>query len=331
MEFGITLKGDFPSRRIVSLTRQAEAAGFTYGWVYDSHVLWQDAYIQLALMAQNTKRMRLGTCVTNPRVRSLDVTASSLATLNRLSRNRMVLGMGRGDSSRRVMGKKPTTIAVLKQAALDIRGLVTGETVEVDGHPTRLEWAQGDLPIWLAGYGPKVCHAIGEVADGIILQFADPHLIEWCLGFVREGAAAAGRDFSRIEVMSCAPVWVGENLAHAREQVKWFPAMVGNHVADLVQRYSDKELPPELTAYITDHKSYDYRYHAVKGADHLDFVSDEVVDRFCIVGTEDAHVEKLRHLQRIGVTQFNIYLMCGDEELTLLKYGSKIVPALQSG
>ena len=330
MDFGFTLKGNFTPERTVALTRQAEAAGFTYGWLFDSHVLWQDAYIQLSLMAQNTRRMRLGTCVTNPRVRTLDVTASALATLNRVSGNRMVLGMGRGDSSRRVMGKKPTTVAVLKQAALDIRDLAAGREVVLDGHPTVLEWAGAELPIWLAGYGPKVCRAIGEVADGIILQFADPFLISWCLGFVKEGAEAAGRDFSGIQVMAAAPVWVSQDLDFCRRQVRWFPAMVGNHVADMVMRTDPSQLPTELTAYIEHRKGYDYRQHGEQGADHLEFVSDEITDRFSIVGPPEAHVAKLLHLKRIGVTQFNLYLMCGEEELTLRQYERDVLPKVLS-
>ena len=331
MDFGITLKGDFPPERTIALTRQAEAAGFTHGWVFDSHVLWQDAYVQLTTMAVHTSRMRLGTCVTNPRVRSLDVTASALASLNRITGNRMVLGIGRGDSSRRVMGKKPTTVAYLKQASLEIRDLAAGKEVSLDGHPTRIEWASGELPLWLAGYGPKVCRAIGEVADGIILQFADPFLIQWCLGFVKEGAQAAGRDFSKFQVMAAAPVWVSGDMDFCRRQVRWFPAMVGNHVADMVARYDASELPSELTAYIEGRKGYDYRLHGEQGADHLEFVTDEVVDRFTVIGPPQAHVAKLLHLKRIGVTQFNIYLMCGEEESVLSQYQREIMPIVKRG
>src|SRR2546421_5690730 len=107
MQFGITLKPDISVERIVGLTKQAEAAGFKYGWMFDSHVLWKEPYPLLTLMAANTKRMRLGTCVTNPATRDLTVTASLFATLNLISGGRMELGIGRGDSSRRVLGKKP--------------------------------------------------------------------------------------------------------------------------------------------------------------------------------------------------------------------------------
>src|SRR5215471_1947031 len=133
LEFAITFKPDMTPERIVNLTRQAEAAGFTAGWVFDSHVIWQEPYPLLTLMAANTKRMRLGTCVTNPAVRDPTVTASLLATLNRISDGRMDLGIGRGDSSRRVMGKKPTTMERLEETVNLIRDLTSGKQVTYEG------------------------------------------------------------------------------------------------------------------------------------------------------------------------------------------------------
>lgn len=330
MEFAITLKLDMPPTRTVALTRQAEAAGFRYGWVFDSHVLWQDPYPLLTLMAASTERMRLGTCVTNPAVRDITVTASTLATLNLISGGRMDLGIGRGDSSRRVLGKRPTTLADLEEAALKIRALATGQEVEHDGQPVRLPWASpaAPMPIWVAAYGPKALRLTGRIADGVILQFADPHLIRWSLGFVHEGARESGRDPASIRVMAAAPVWVSDDLPAARERVRWFPALVSNHVVDLLARYDQAELPPELTAYVRGRTGYDYQKHAEVGSSNAAFVSDEVVDRFCIVGPPEEQRRRLAELAAIGVDQFNIYLMNGDEEQCLELYGSEVVPAL---
>jgi probable F420-dependent oxidoreductase len=327
MQFGITLKPDIPVERIVSLTRQAEAAGFAYGWIFDSHVLWKEPYPLLTLMATNTERMRLGTCVTNPATRDLTVTASLFATLNLISGGRMVLGIGRGDSSRRVLGKKPVSWSQLEAAVKEFRDLTSGREVQHDGQPTRLTWAKNSPPAWIAGYGPKVLHMAGRVADGIILQFADPALISWCMGFVKEGARAVGRDAARIEVMSAAPVWVSDDLSIARERVRWFPALVSNHVMDLIRQYKPEDLPPALTSYVEDRGHYDYQHHCEVESDNADFVSDEVVDRFCVLGNTEAHRKKLRELAAAGVTQFNIYLMCGDEEDTLKIYQRNILPA----
>jgi probable F420-dependent oxidoreductase len=328
MNFGITLKPDMEPGRIVSLTRQAEAAGFRYGWVFDSHVLWLEPYPLLTLMATNTTSMRLGTCVTNPAVRDPTVTASALATLDLISGGRMQLGIGRGDSSQRVLGRKPTTLASLERAVHTIKDLTAGRAVEYDGETIRFTWAKGELPVWIAGYGPKALQLTGRIADGVILQFADPHLIAWCLGFVREGAQAAGRDPASIQVMAAAPAYVSGDLAAAREHVRWFPALVSNHVMDLIARYDASELPPELIGYIRDRSGYDYHHHAEVGSDNAQFVTDEVVDRFCVVGPPEEHVRRLRELAAIGVHQFNVYLMSGDEEATLEVYGHAIVPEL---
>src|ERR1700731_1761917 len=155
MQFGITLKPDISVERIVGLTRQAEAAGFQYGWLFDSHVLWMDPYPFLTLMAANTQRIRLGTLVTNPAVRDLTVTSSLFATLNLISGGRMELGIGRGDSSRRVLGKKPVSWSQLETAVKIVRDLTSGREVQHDGQPTRISWAKNSPRVWLAGYGPK--------------------------------------------------------------------------------------------------------------------------------------------------------------------------------
>ncbi|MBI3477523.1 MAG: TIGR03842 family LLM class F420-dependent oxidoreductase [Acidobacteria bacterium] len=331
MQFGITIKPDMSVERILSLTRQAEAAGFEYGWIFDSHVLWLDPYPLLTLMATNTKKMRLGTCVTNPATRDITVTSSLFATLNLISGGRMQLGIGRGDSSRRVLGKKPVTSAQLEQSVHDFRALTGANETDYEGRPARLTWANGGVPpVWVAGYGPKVLELAGRVADGVILQFADPDLIAWCMGFVRKGAESVGRDPSKIEVMAAAPVWVSDDLKIGRDHVRWFPALVSNHVVDLVSRYKPEELPSALTSYIRTKEQYDYLHHCEVDSSNADFVSDEVTDRFCLLGPAEAHIEKLRALARVGVTQFNIYLMCGEEEGTLETYKKEVLPKFRA-
>jgi len=332
MKFGFSIKPsqpEMPVDRIVSLTRQAESAGFEYGWVFDSHVLWLEPYPLLTLMAANSKKMKLGTCVTNPATRDLTVTASLFATLDLISGRRMQLGIGRGDSSRRVMGKKPVSWRELEEAVREFRDLTSGREIAHDGQPTRLTWAPGASPVWVAGYGPKVLEMAGRVADGVILQFADVDLIDWCMSFVRAGAKAAGRDMKSIEVMSAAPVWVSDDRKTARDRVRWFPALVSNHVVDLISKYKPEDLPPALTSYVRERGGYDYLHHCEVGSSNAEFVTDDIVDRFCLVGNAEAHRAKLHKLAGVGVTQFNIYLMCGEEEATLETYKKEILPAFR--
>lgn len=329
LEFAITFKGDMSPERTVALTKMAEDAGFKHVWTFDSHVLWKDPYPMLTLLAAHTSKVRLGTLVTNPGVRDWTVTASAFATLNIISGGRMDMGIGRGDSSRRVLGRRPNTLAALRECVEVIRKLVAGEQVEHQGQKVQLKWAHGSLPVWVAGYGPKALAVVGEVGDGAVLQIADPFLIRWFVGVIRESAEQAGRKASDIKIMSAAPVSVSDNLAKARAQVRWFPAMVGNHVADLIERYHQGELPAELTEYIKERRGYDYQEHADKDAEHLDFVTDEVIDRFTIIGPPEAHRRKLEELIEAGVDQFNIYLMSGDEARTLEAYGNEILPSFR--
>jgi probable F420-dependent oxidoreductase len=328
MDFGFTLKPEHDIGRTLDLTRRAEAAGFTYGWLFDSHVLWREPYVLLTLMAQATERLRLGTCVTNPATREPSVTASTLAVLNELSDGRMDLGIGRGDSARRVLGKKPTTMKTLEEAITVIRDLVEGRSVEYEGKELQLPWTgRWTLPVWVAGYGPMAIGMTGRVADGLILQLADVDLIRWFVEQLREAERSAGREPGSVKVQAAAPAHVGPREA-GRERTRWFPALVSNHVVDLVNRYPREQLPEALTGYVRDREGYDYQHHAEVGSSNAAFVGDEVTDRFCVLGEAEEHRARLRELSDAGVDQFNIYLMNGDEEDQLDRYGREVIARL---
>ncbi|MGZ5354661.1 MAG: TIGR03842 family LLM class F420-dependent oxidoreductase [Actinomycetota bacterium] len=327
LSFGVTFMLDPPVSRVVDWAKLAESNGFDYVWAWDSHVLWQDIYPVFTMIATNTERVRIGPCVTNPATRDVTVTASALATLNEISRGRMVMGIGRGDSARRVIGKQPVTVEHLEEACRTIKELAEGREVDLDGTPTRLKWATGTLPVWVAAYGPKALRCAGRVGDGLIMQLADPFIVEWSLQYIREGAEQAGRRFEDIQIMVAAPAYVTDDLEHAREQVRWFPALVSNHIVDLVKRYISTDLPQELTEFIKVRDHYDYADHGRTGAEHADFVTDEVVDRFCLIGPVDRCLSKLRELEAVGVQQFNIYSMVDDPPAVIQRFGADLIPA----
>jgi probable F420-dependent oxidoreductase len=311
----------------VELTRQAEERGFEYAWLFDSHVLWQDVYPLFTLMAAATRRIKIGPCVTNPATRDPTVTASALSTLNDISGGRMVVGMGRGDSAQRVLGRHPVSVEKMEQDCRLIKDLTAGREVMVDGTPVRIKWAGRQVPVWIAGYGPKALRAAGRVADGVIIQLADPAIIRWCLRFVKEGAAEAGRDPDSILIQAAAPTFIAEDIEKAREQVRWFPALVSNHVVDLLKRYDPGDLPRALTDYIKAREHYDYQEHARRGAAHAEFVPDDVVDRFCVIGNVEQCKARVGELVEAGVDQFNLYLMVDRPEEVIEAYGREIIPA----
>ncbi len=333
MDFGLVLQTDPPASRVVSLMKRAERNGFRYGWTFDSAVLWQEPFVIYSQILANTTKLTVGPMVTNPGTRAWEVTASTFATLNDMFGNRTVCGIGRGDSAMRVAGRKPHTLARLGEAVEAVRDLAEGREATVDGSPIRIPWIRnGSLPVWMAAYGPKALALAGRKADGFILQLADPFLTEWMVKAVRRAAADAGRDPDALTVCVAAPAYVGDDLAHARDQCRWFGGMVGNHVADLVARYGEHSgiVPDELTAYIKDRRGYDYSHHGRAGNPDTAFVPDEIVDRFCLLGPAEAHIDKLRLLRGLGVDQFALYAMHDAQEAVIDTYGTRVIPAVDA-
>lgn len=330
MDIGVVLQNDPPAMDVVELAKKAEAAGFSHVWTFDSHVLWQEPFVVYSRILAETSRVVVGPMVTNPGTRDWTVIASQFATLNEMYGNRTVCGIGRGDSALRVLGLQPTTLAQLRESIGVIRGLANGETVTLRGRELRFAWApESRLEMWVAAYGPKALALTGEVGDGYILQLADPDIAEWMIKAVRGAAERAGRDPAAIKFCVAAPAYVGDDLAHQRDQTRWFGGMVGNHVADIVARYgADGAVPQVLTDYIKERQGYDYAEHGRAGNTHTTFVPDDVVDRFCLLGPVDNHLKRLAELRELGVDQFAVYLQHDAKEETLAAYGEHIIPAV---
>jgi probable F420-dependent oxidoreductase len=335
MDFGVVLQCNPPAYRVVELCRQAELYGFSHAWTFDSHLLWEEPYVIYSAILAATRKITVGPMVTNPVTRDWTVTASTYATLNEMYGNRTICGIGRGDSAVRVTNGRPATIAELRTSIEVIRGLANGEEVDYRGSRLRLPWgAASRTPIWVAAYGPKMLQLVGEVADGFILQLADLAIAQWSIEAVRKAAVNAGRDPAEITICVAAPAYVtdgsDQEQAHAYDQCRWFGGMVGNHVADIVARYGadGASVPTELTDYIRDRQGYDYNEHGRAGSTHTAFVPDEIVDRFCLIGTVQSHTEKLNALKALGVDQFSLYLQHDAQDDTLRAYGSKVMPAV---
>ncbi len=330
MDIGVVLQTTPPSSRVVDLAKKAEMFGFSHVWTFDSHILWQEPYVIYSQILAETRNVIVGPMVTNPATRDWTVTASTYATLNEMYGNRTVCGIGRGDSAVRVTNGKPTTLATLRDSIHVIRELGCGRAVEYNGSSIRFPWAsKSELEVWVAAYGPKALALTGEVGDGFILQLADLSIAEWTIKAVRDAAKAAGRDPKNIKICVAAPAYVGDDITHMREQTRWFGGMVGNHVADIVERYGENSaVPKALTDYIKNRQGYDYNEHGRAGNSHTSFVPDEIVDRFCILGNTDEHIRRLTELKELGVDQFAVYLQHDGKEETLEAYGETVIPAI---
>jgi probable F420-dependent oxidoreductase len=330
MDFGVVLQTTPPAAKVIDYAVQAERNGFSHAWTFDSHLLWQEPYVIYSQILAQTHKMIVGPMVTNPATREWSVTASLFATLNEMYGNRTICGIGRGDSAVRTLSGKPSNLATLRESIHVIRELANGRAVEHNGSTIRLPWASASrLDVWVAAYGPKALALTGEVGDGFILQLGDPDIVEWTIAAVRKAAADAGRDPGTVKICVAAPAYVGTDIEHMRDQCRWFGGMVGNHVADIVTRYgADANVPKALTEYIAGRQGYDYNQHGRAGNTHADFVPDEIIDRFCLIGPASYHVERLEQLKALGVDQFAVYLQHDGKEETLRAYGDVIIPAL---
>ena len=331
MTFGVTVLPDPPASRLVELMTLAERNGFEIGWTYDSHVLWQESFPLLTLAIQATTTMRFGHLVTNPGTREPTVLASLYATLHDISGGRMVMGIGRGDSAVRYIGRQPVKVAQFEESLRMIKPFMNGEEVRWNERDLQLKWVRPELPeieMWVAGYGPKALAVAGRVGDGVIIQLADPEIIQWIMSTARAAAEEAGRDPAALKCIVCAPSHVGP-IEEGRDETRWFPAMVSNHVMDLIERYGadGSVIPHALTDFVQARKFYDYDEHSRVGAAHGAFVTDEICDRFSVLGDAAQITAKLRALEAIGVDHFSIYLMTHRQEETLETYGREVIPA----
>jgi probable F420-dependent oxidoreductase len=334
MDFGVVLQCNPPASRVVELSRQAETQGFSHVWTFDSHLLWEEPFVIYSAILAATRKVIVGPMVTNPATRDVTVTASLFATLNEMYGNRTVCGIGRGDSAVRVLNGRPTNLATLRESVHVIRELANGRGVEHEGSTLRFPWGSDSrLDVWVAAYGPLALKLTGEVADGFILQLADPAIVEWTVGAVRRAAADAGRDPDAVTICVAAPAYIGddspESMSHMRDQCRWFGGMVGNHVADLVSRYGDDAaVPKALTDYIAGRQGYDYNQHGRAGNTHADFVPDEIIDRFALIGPVEHQVERLEQMRAMGVDQFALYLQHDAKDTTLTAYGERVIPTV---
>src|SRR6185369_7714634 len=261
LSFGVTVLPDPPAARLVELMQLGERNGFDIGWTYDSHVLWQESFIQLTLAIQATSTMKFGHLVTNPGTRDPTVVASLYATLHDISNGRMVMGIGRGDSAVRYIGRQPVKVAEFERDLAMIKPFMNGEEVLWNEKELQLKWVRPELPeieMWVAGYGPKALAVAGRVGDGVIIQLADPEIIQWIMGTARAAAEEAGRDPDALKCIVCAPSMITDDIAVARDETRWFPAMVSNHVQDLIDRYGTdgSTIPKDLTDYVAARKFY---------------------------------------------------------------------------
>ena len=301
LEYGAGLFPTEPLPQMIHLAKVAEDLGYSHVWVGDSHLIWREAYVNLAAMALNTKRVKLGTGVTNPLTRHPSVVGSAYATLEECAPGRMIVGIGLGDSSVETMGMKPAKLSYFEKTIAQLRELLEGKEVELEsGKIHVLHPCKRKVPIYIAASGPKMLELSGRIADGIIILvgIADDYIAH-AREKISAGAKSAGRKLEDIDLVLWVPCAVSET-AGAKDAVKAHVARVVAHPLPYVLDPREQKVLAEIR------KTYDYYHHMNQTANHAEVIPDWLVDKFAVAGTVVECREQIERLEKAGIQQIAI-------------------------
>ena len=325
--FHVGLIPDRPAREVTALVVDAEELGYATAWVADSQSLFRDAYTVLALAADQTSTIRLGTGVTNPVTRHPAVLACQFATLDELSGGRAEFGIGVGASTVRTLGRKPARLAALEASIQAVQALMAGESVEWEGTSIEMPWSARRVPVTVACSGPRSLRLAGRVADRVMFQVGShPAFVAWALRNIQEGALAAGREPEDVEVLARLGCAVSEDGELARDELKGYAAAAAMTVAMSVPADT---VPEEIRADLqTLEDNYDWYSHASSEAVHKDLVTDDLMDAIGIAGTPADVIPRLRELAELGLDGFVIPLTMSDPSQQMTVLADAVIPSL---
>ncbi|HEY7062760.1 MAG TPA: LLM class flavin-dependent oxidoreductase [Chloroflexota bacterium] len=302
--FGVELHEYLDAGTVLREAQQAEALGFASVWLGDSQLIWRELYVLLGAIAATTTRVTLGTGVTNPLTRHPAVTAGAITTLQELSRGRMVLGIGLGNTSLATLHQRPATRAELARCVASVRALCAGEPVAAEGGEIRLAFgAPGRCPpVAIAGAGPRLLRLAGEIGDGVVIAgmgHAGPALAAM-LATVQAGCAASARPERPFTTYLGVAVAVHPDRATAIGAVR--PHVVGSALRrPLWDLSAAARAASERVQAVYD--PYDHMNPTDK---YAGLVPDEVVTELAIAGTPEECRAQARALFAAGVDEITI-------------------------
>lgn len=301
LSFGVGLFPTEPLPKMIRLAKLSEKLGFSHIWIGDSHLIWREAYVNVAAAALSTSKVKIGTGVTNPLTRHPSVVASAYATLEEFAPGRMILGIGLGDSSVETMGMKPAKLAYFEKTLQQMRDLFAGKEVQLDTGKIHLKHpCKNKVPIYVAASGPKMLELSGRIADGIIVLVgvADEYLRQ-AKERIEAGAKAAGRKLSDINLVLWVPCAVSTK-APAKDAVKAHVARVVAHPQPYVLDHKEQKVLEDIR------RTYDYYHHMEQEANHAEVIPDWLVDKFAIAGTIAECRTQVERIKKSGIQQIAI-------------------------
>jgi 5,10-methylenetetrahydromethanopterin reductase len=303
MEMGLLM---FPSPAgSADTARMAEQLGFHSLVFADTQCLTPEVWSQLMLVATTTEHIEIGTGVTNPVSRDPSVTASAALGLQVVSGGRVVLGIGRGDSSLAKIGRRPAPPADFELYLTRLRAYLDGEEIDRDGHPSRIEWLDDRevprVPLEVAATGPKVIDIAARRADRICFAVgADTERLGECMARARHCAEAAGRDPAALRFGAYVNCVIHDDREVAREAIRGGLSVFA-HFSGFRGMDIDALPEPVRGAARLLRTGYDMANHAVGSGAHAQALAAEFIHRFGIAGPQDEALARFREIRDAGI------------------------------
>ncbi|MCH9835140.1 MAG: LLM class flavin-dependent oxidoreductase [Ilumatobacter sp.] len=354
MHFGICVA---PRPSDLDYVVEAERLGFTHCWMADSQMIWSDVYAMLALVADRTTTMRIGTGVAVAPIRASPVTAASIATINAIAPGRVFCGIGTGNTAMRIMGHKPMTIDAFDRYLTELRLLLRGEEAvvrwgDVESPVRHLMAPNGfvrfdpAIPVHVSAFGPRSLELASRHGDGLITSAPlEPASIAGLRAALERSGAANGRTVARAQfpISTLTTMCVldeGEAVdsERCRRDVGAF-AIAGLHY--IYEQYAQLgRQPPAHVADIWDdyveyveegpvdrrHQRIHLGHNCWVEPDEERFVTASLIERSCLVGTAEQLIERIGALDAAGLDQLVLLPPLDAKERVVADVASKVMP-----
>ncbi len=330
MKFGVILQPD-DLARLPERACLAEDVGFDYLGVAESQSLARELYVSLSVVAQATKKARIGPTVTNPLTRHPAVTASAIASINDLSGGRAFLGIGTGDSAVLNLGLRPARLAQLKEYMDAVRVVLSGQTHQYKERSIHVRWSSAVVPFLMSAEGPKTLAMAGAEADAVLVHTGLTSEVLWdSVARIREGERAAGKREGSTEVWAFAKCSIAGRREQAIGEIKMALAASAHHAFRFT--LEGKHVPEALKESVsTLFREYVPAQHEQLGRTRNAALSDELgltdylADRFAVAGTPAECREKTRAIERAGVEVLLITSYGTQQEETIRRFGQEVI------
>lgn len=311
IDFGVMIWLDRPSAEAPELAVAAEKAGFDEIWLAD-HYFLRDVFVSLALMAQQTQRVRLGTAVAAVQLRHPALLASSMATIDELAEGRAVLGIGPGghEFAAQFAMRPKSPLTMMRDATAIIESLLRGKANYEGRYFTAVEaqlgWKTRAIPVHMAARGPRMTELAGEIADGVLVHGINKGYIDYVQERLSTGAARAERPADQAEIGVILDVDVDDDVQASRKRLRPRLRIVAGGA------WSDSLIP----VYGLDPEAVATLKAAVSAEDPnaSTLITERMIDVFGIAGPHGMVVERLQELRDSGVERIVLKYEGSPEE-----------------